>query len=552
MTVLVVGTGAREHALAARIAESSRVERVVVMPGNAGIARDERLVCVDARPTVEAIERQRADLTVIAQARASLDGLVDRLRARGRAVIGPDERAASLHGSRACAKRFLQRCGVHTPEYRACADPDRARRAVAELGLPVVITPDGPSRAGGGTVATSRAHAAAVIDALMTERRHGAGGGSVVVERALQGMAVVFTLLIDETAWLRLPTVMTYPPVGEGDAGADSGALGAVSPHPLLDPELLERIEARIVAPVVAGVRAAGWRYRGFVRIGIVVADRQPTALELDVQLGDPDAQVLMPLIDGDPALLLTAAASGNLGAAIGSAPVRERFGCAVVAVDAGAHGNRVSTDAIPADSELARCSRLCFDAVTAETDADAALVTTRGRVLTVAAVGDDAASARRWAYTRLMTAHFDGMHYRRDIGGPDIAAAIIEEGTTFLPRFHKRGGLLPVVVQDVATMRVLMVGYVNHRALEATRASGYATFWSTSRGRLWTKGETSGNRLPIREIRVDCDQDAIVYLVTAPSGGACHTYRPDGSHRARCFYRRLGHKDELIHDDPD
>ena len=550
MTVLVVGTGACEHALAARIAESSRVDRVVVMPGNAGIARDDRLVCVDAQPTLEAIERQRADLTVVAQVHASLDGLVDRLRARGRAVIGPGARAASLHGSRASAKRFLQRCGVRTPEYRACAGPDQARRAVAELGLPVVITPDGPSRGWGGTVVPSQARADAVIDALMTEHRYGADGSGVVVERALQGAEGALTLLIDETAWLCLPTVMTYPPVGE--AGADRGALGAVSPHPLFDPELLERIEARIVAPVVAGVRAAGWRYRGFVRIGIVVADRQPTALELDVQLGDPDAQVLMPLIDDDPVLLLTAAASGNLGAASGPAPVRERFGCAVVALDAGAGGNRVSTDALHADSELARRSRLCFDAVAAATDTDATLVTTRGRVLTAAAVGDDAASARRLAYTRLMTAHFDGMHYRRDIGGPDIGAAIVEEGTTFLPRFHKRGGLLPVVVQDVATMHVLMLGYANYRALEATRESGYATFWSTSRGRLWTKGETSGNRLPIREIRVDCDQDAIVYLVTAPSGGACHTYRPDGSHRARCFYRRLGHKNELIHDDPD
>ena len=119
---MVVGTGAREHALAVRIAESSRVERVVVMPGNAGIARDERLVCVDARPTVEAIERQRADLTVIAQARASLDGLVDRLRARGRAVIGPDERAASLHGSRACAKR------VPPPTGRVARLPNSACR----------------------------------------------------------------------------------------------------------------------------------------------------------------------------------------------------------------------------------------------------------------------------------------------------------------------------------------------------------------------------------------------------------------------------------------
>lgn len=559
MTVLVVGTGAREHALAARVAESSQVDRVTVMPGNAGIARDQRLACVDAQPTAESIQEQHADLIVVGQEHLLVRGLVDRLRERGRLVLGPGETAAALEGSKEHAKRFMQQQGVQTPESRACTSPEEARRAVDELGLPVAIKPDGLSRSQGVVVVESLARADAAIAAIMTERLYGDAGSTVLVERAVQGPEASITLLMDETAWLRLPTVMTYKQIGEGGSGANTGGMGAVSPNPLLDDELLRRIESEIVEPVVAGIRSAGWHYRGFLDIGIVIADRQPAALEFNVRLGDPDAQVMMPLIDGDLAALLAAAAAGDLKGAIESAhyAVRRQAACAVVAASGGypgsyERGNRVVTDTVHADGELARHSRLYFAGVAGDTEAaDESLVTTRGRVLTAAAIADDAATARRFAYTRLMTTHFDGMQYRRDIGGPDISATIVEEGTTLLPQFQKRGGLLPVVVQDVKTMNVLMLGYANRRAFEATLDSGFATFWSTSRSELWMKGETSGNRLPIREIRIDCDQDAILYLVEAPAGGVCHTRLPDGTHRMRCFYRRLDQTNELIHDDP-
>jgi phosphoribosylamine---glycine ligase len=590
MNVLVAGSGGREHALAWRLAQSASVATVLVAPGNPGIARDGRIRCIADPVTPELLRKYAVDLVVIGPEVPLVEGLADELRDAGADVVGPSAALARLEGSKAYAKEFMAQNGIRTAGHRTCRSVEEARAAVAEFGVPVVVKADGLAAGKGVSVCASEREAHAAIETIMRERLFGDAGETVVVEEFLRGFEASVIVMVDETSWLTLPTARDHKQIGEGSVGANTGGMGAVAPNPLITPELSAVIEREVVEPSVRALQRTGKLFRGFLFIGLMIDGGDPRVLEYNVRFGDPEAQAILPLIAGDFGVLLRGLARGRLGEAIGESgfSLRDGASCTVVAAAGGypgpvSRGDLITIGEVPSASRLSGTGEIFFAGVAAVPgaagDADAggragagmragadgrgvdrgraegagreSLQTAGGRVLAASAVGADLEEARRHAYGLLQLVSFDGMQYRRDIGGDPLVASLIEEGDVPMPQFRKRGGLLPVIVQEASSGDVLMLGYADASAMAASRRSGYATFWSTSRNTLWTKGETSGDRLRIEEIRVDCDQDALLYRVTLEGNGVCHTRGTAGETRRRCFYRRLTPEGTLENEAP-
>jgi phosphoribosylamine--glycine ligase len=557
MNVLVVSSGGREHALAWRLADSNSVSQVFVAPGNAGIARDSRLQCVPEPVNPELLRVHDIHLVIVGPEAQLVAGLSDELRAAGVDVVGPSAAAAQLEGSKAFAKQFMDDNGISTAEHRVCRTVQEARAAVAHFGAPVVIKADGLAAGKGVSVCDSETQAQAAIETIMRERLFGDAGETVVVERRLAGFEASVIVAVDESSHITFPTAQDHKQIGEGGVGANTGGMGAVAPNPSITPEMWRRIEAEIVQPSVVALQRADWIFRGFLFIGLMIDEGVPRVLEYNVRFGDPEAQAILPLIAGDFGLLMQGLARGRLADAVGESEfsVRPGASCTVVAAAGGypgpySKGTKIELTSLPESSDLTGATEIFYAGVAAAAGDGAELVTAGGRVLAAGGIGDTVEQARRRAYGRLQLVHFDGMRYRADIGGAPVLSSVIEESDVVMLQTRKRGGLVPVVVQEAATGEVLMVGYADDRALRETQRSGYATFWSTSRSTLWTKGETSGNRLRVEEIRVDCDQDAILYSVTLEGSGVCHTRTADGASRHRCFYRRLEDDGTLANDE--
>lgn len=549
MKVLIVGSGAREDALAARLVASPSVEAVVVAPGNAGIARRVGCRCIEAEVTPQLVTELGVQFVVIGPEAPLVDGLADRLRAAGHTVVGPGARAARLEGSKAFAKDFMQRHGVPTAEAVRCTSVDTAAAAVDRLGVPVVIKADGLAAGKGVSVCLDRQTALDAIHAALEQRVFGAAGESVLVEQYLDGFEASVIVLVDESGYRMLPPAQDHKAVFDGGTGPNTGGMGVVAPHPTLTAAEIEHIEAAIVRPSVRGLQEEGWLFRGALFIGLMIGSAGVRVLEYNVRFGDPEAQALLPLMGGDLGLLLHALGTGQLERGVQASGFHVRAGscCAIVAAAAGYPGEYRSGDPITVAANPERAEtqlywagvRAAADQLT-EPQLTGALLTAGGRVLTVVGQAASLAEARSAAYEALCRVQFPYMHYRNDIGGPPILAQLREESHVLLPDFAKRGGIVPVVVQEIDSGTVLMVGYADRRALDATLSTSAATFYSTSRRRIWVKGEESGNRLAVEEVRVDCDQDALLYRVRLLGGGACHTKNANGGPRHSCFYRAV------------
>lgn len=558
MKALIVGAGGREHALARRLVQCESVSSVTVVPGNPGMARDRDVTIRPSEFTVDAlresVREEEPGLVVVGPAGPLVNGLADALRHDGITVVGPDAAVAAFGGSKTLAKAMMVRNGIPTPDYRACQDLDQALAAVNEFDPPMLVKADGLARGMGVSLCQSRESAEIAVDGALRQRRFGSAGERVIVERYVPGRVITITVLMDNSGWFAMPPVMDLTQVGEGGTGPNTLGMGAVVPHPDITPEILEELESVVVRPSILAVRemAGSGDYRGVLHCVIILSPEGPVALGYKIRFGDPELQAVLPLLEGDFGWLLFGLGQGRLAEAIPESrcTIRPGSSCAVVAVLSGYPGPFTAGSRI-VDSGEGRANTgatgLFYHAVAERPGGD--LVTDGGRVLSVAAAGATLTEARRHAYARILQVRFEGMTFRRDIGGPPIIQDVIEEELLFLPQFRKRGGVLPVVVQDVETGDVLMLAYTNEEALSITRESGLATFWSTSRQEIWVKGETSGDTLSVKEIRIDCDQDALLYRVHMNGAAVCHTRYESGHNRRRCFYRRLESDGSMIMD---
>jgi phosphoribosylamine--glycine ligase len=421
--VLVLGAGAREHALVWRLRQDRGVTEVVCAPGNPGIATLGRCVPVDLGDPASMLslaEGEGADLTVVGPEAALDAGVADVFQAHGRPLVGPPKRAALLESSKAFAKQFMERHEIPTARFVVCADVRAARAAVAggEFGFPVVVKADGLAAGKGVVIARTRAEAEQAIRAAMEERQFGDAGRRLVIEECLTGPEVSFFALADGRRAIALGTAQDHKRIFDGDQGPNTGGMGAFAPSPLVDARLSAQVMADIVEKVIAAMAREGSPYRGFLYVSLMLTPAGPRVIEFNVRFGDPEAQVVLPLLDGPFASVLLSAAQGSLTGSKLEIPARCAVG--VVIASAGYPGSTESGRVIHGiDDAAAQEGILVFQAGTRQLNGQ--LVTAGGRVLTVVGQGPTFERAMDRAYAAVRLIRFEGMHYRRDIGAKAI-----------------------------------------------------------------------------------------------------------------------------------
>ncbi|HYD75493.1 phosphoribosylamine--glycine ligase [Ramlibacter sp.] len=420
MKVLVIGGGGREHALAWKLVQSPKLQTVYVAPGNGGTALDPRLENVpitDLAALRDWALAQKIALTVVGPEAPLAAGVVDDFRAHGLRVFGPTKAAAQLESSKAFSKAFMQRHGIPTAEYQAFTDAGEAHAYVDRKGAPIVVKADGLAAGKGVVVAMTAAEAHEAIDFMLLDNRlgvaHNAGGARVVIEEFLQGEEASFIVLCDGRNVVPLASSQDHKRLLDGDAGPNTGGMGAYSPAPVVTPAVHARAMREIILPTVRGMAADGLPYTGFLYAGLMV-DREGhvKTLEFNCRMGDPETQPILMRLKSDLYDVLIAATAGTLDRVELDWDRRTALG--VVMAAAGYPLDPRKGDAIggiPKES----ADTLVFHAGTAMKDGQ--LVTSGGRVLCVTALADSVKSAQQRAYQAVQAIHFDGAQYRRDIG---------------------------------------------------------------------------------------------------------------------------------------
>ena len=419
MKILVVGSGAREHAIAWRLAGERGVSEVLCAPGNPGIAAHARCVPsdVDSPEALLAVAvRERVDLTVVGPELPLSLGVVDLFAADGQPIVGPSMAAAALESSKAFAKGFMERHRIPTARFRVCDSVNAAYAASAcgDFGYPVVLKADGLAAGKGVVIAEDRASAEDAIRMTMVDRRFGAAGDCVVFEEFLVGEEASYFVLADGTACVPLSSAQDHKRTFDDDRGANTGGMGAFAPSPRMTPDVERRVLDEIVRPVLDGMEREGHPFRGFLYVGLMLTSSGPKVVEFNVRFGDPEAQVVLPRLDEDLSWLLGSAATGVLPSRQARFRAEPRVG--VVLAARGYPESTQTGNVITGIEEASSVpGALVFHAATSRRDGR--LLTAGGRVLTVVGHGTGYRKAIDVAYRAAAHIRFDGMQFRTDIG---------------------------------------------------------------------------------------------------------------------------------------
>ena len=416
MKLLVIGGGGREHALAWKLAQSPRVQKVYVAPGNAGTATEEGLENVELSKIDDLVafaKRNDIQLTVVGPEAPLSAGVVDAFRAAGLKIFGPTRAAAQLEASKDFAKSFMVRHKLPTALHRTFENADEAKAFVAKRGAPIVVKADGLAAGKGVVVATSVAEANAAIDAMLTDNRFGAAGARVVIEEFLEGEEASFIVMCDGTHVLPLATSQDHKRLQDGDQGPNTGGMGAYSPAPVVTPKIHSRVMREIILPAVQGMEKDGVPYTGFLYAGLMIDKAgNPKTLEFNCRMGDPETQPIILRLKSDLVDLVERAVNGKLDEIEAEWDRRAALGVVIAAhgyPEEPRKGDRI--EGLPKPTEDCRV----FHAGTRLEDKQP--VTNGGRVLCVTALGHSVRSAATRAYETIQRIRFDGMQYRKDIG---------------------------------------------------------------------------------------------------------------------------------------
>lgn len=419
MNILLLGGGGREHALAWKLAQSPRCDKLWASPGNPGIAEHAEVVALDLadHAAVTAFCGEHGvDLVVIGPEAPLVDGLADSLRAAGVAVFGPSAAAARLEGSKGFTKALCERAGIPTARFVQCRTLDEAQRALAGFAPPYVLKADGLAAGKGVVIAESRAEAErALVD--MFGGQFGEAGSEVVIEEFLTGEEASLFVLTDGKAIVPLGSAQDHKRVGDGDTGPNTGGMGAYSPAPVLTPALTEEALRRIVEPTVRTMREEGMPYSGILYAGLMLTDSGPQLIEYNARFGDPECQVLMMRLESDLAEVMLACAQGRL-AEVPAPVMSDDVALTVVVAARGYPGTPVAGGGIELRGAEADGVRV-FQAGTRSEGGR--LVASGGRVLNVTALGASVGEAHRRAYAALDGIDFADGFCRRDIGAREI-----------------------------------------------------------------------------------------------------------------------------------
>jgi phosphoribosylamine---glycine ligase len=423
MKILVIGSGGREHALAWRLSQNARIQKVYVAPGNAGTALEGDLENVELHSVDELLafaQREQIYLTVVGPEAPLAAGVVDAFRAAGLKIFGPTKAAAQLESSKDFAKRFMVRHNIPTSFFETFTDIKAARAYVEKHGAPIVIKADGLAAGKGVVVAMSKDEAFAAIDMMLADNKLGDAGARVVIEEFLPGEEASFIVMVDGKNVLPLATSQDHKRLLDGDLGPNTGGMGAYSPAPVVTPEIHARVLREVIQPVVRGMEQEGITYTGFLYAGLMIDPQGGIkVLEFNCRLGDPETQPIMLRLKSNFLAMVEHAVNGTLDKIEVDWDRRTALGVVMAAAnypDTPRKGDVISGLPKKADEDT-----YVFHAGTAKRNG--AVVTNGGRVLCVTALGDSVKMAQRRAYQLADEIHFDGCQMRRDIGYRAIAA---------------------------------------------------------------------------------------------------------------------------------
>lgn len=421
MQVLVIGSGGREHALAWKAAQSASVEKVYCVPGNPGIAQIAECVQIDICDNDALVAfalENKIDLTIVGPEVPLANGVVDAFRAKGLAIFGPTQAAAQIEGSKSFAKDLMKKYGIPTAAFEVFTEAEAAKAYIVEQGAPIVIKADGLAAGKGVVVAMTLDEALEAVDMMMCDHAFGTAGCQVVVEEFLTGEEASILTFCDGTTIVPMISSQDHKRAYDNDEGPNTGGMGTYAPAPVVTADVLACVQKEILEPTVAAMKAEGMPYTGCLYAGLMITENGPKVIEFNARFGDPETQVVLPLLDSDMAEIMMACVNGNLA----DLDIRWKDGaavCVVMAAGGYPQGYRKG-DVINGLDKAAELGATVFHAGTATKDGS--IVTNGGRVLGVTAIGSDIQKAVDKAYEAVKSIHFDDVHYRNDIAYRAIA----------------------------------------------------------------------------------------------------------------------------------
>jgi phosphoribosylamine--glycine ligase len=416
MKVLIVGGGGREHAIAWKLSQSQKVDKIYCTPGNAGIS--ELAECIEVAPDdfgalLDFVKYEWVDLTIVGPEDPLSKGIVDVFEKEDRRILGPTKAAAMLESSKVFAKDFMRRYRIPTAEYKVFSSYIHAEDHVRMMGAPIVIKADGLAAGKGVIVASTVDEAISALRLIMKDRAFGDAGDRVVVEKCLIGEEASFMVFTDGETIVPMVSSQDHKRVFDGDAGPNTGGMGAYSPAPIITPEFEKEIIDTIMRPVIEGMRSDGIKYKGILYAGLMIDNNKASVLEFNCRLGDPETQPVLSRLSTDLLDICLALTDGKLSEL--EVQWKPEPAVCVVLASKGYPGKYEKGDIIEGLDAAKKIDGVTvFHAGTSFSGNN--IVTNGGRVLGVTALGDDIRSAKAKAYEAIGKIHFNGMHYRKDI----------------------------------------------------------------------------------------------------------------------------------------
>ena len=412
MNILVIGSGGREHALYWKLSESPQTEQIYAIPGNPGMGASAAIALDDHAAILRFVKEHEIGLVVVGPEVPLMNGLVDELEAAGIRAFGPRANAAEIEGSKSFAKDLMKKYGIPTARYEVFTAAEPARAYIRQEGAPIVVKADGLAAGKGVIVAMTEQEALDAVDAIMEDHSFGDAGARVVIEEFMEGEEASLLAFTDGTTIRPMISAQDHKRAYDGDRGPNTGGMGTYAPAPVMTPEMTERAVEEILKPTIAAMAKEGRVYRGCLYLGLMVTSDGPKVVEFNARFGDPETQVVLPLLDSDLVAIMCACADGTLA----DVPIRWKDGAAVCVVLAsgGYPGHYEKGQEIHGLADAEAMGALVFHAGTAMKDGK--LVTNGGRVLGVVGRGADISSAVDAAYAAAAKISFKDAYYRKDI----------------------------------------------------------------------------------------------------------------------------------------
>jgi phosphoribosylamine--glycine ligase len=412
VNILVIGSGGREHALYWKLSESPQTEQIYAIPGNPGMGASAAIALDDHAAILRFVKEHEIGLVVVGPEVPLMNGLVDELEAAGIRAFGPRANAAEIEGSKSFAKDLMKKYGIPTARYEVFTAAEPARAYIRQEGAPIVVKADGLAAGKGVIVAMTEQEALDAVDAIMEDHSFGDAGARVVIEEFMEGEEASLLAFTDGTTIRPMISAQDHKRAYDGDRGPNTGGMGTYAPAPVMTPEMTERAVEEILKPTIAAMAKEGRTYRGCLYLGLMVTADGPKVVEFNARFGDPETQVVLPLLDSDLVAIMCACADGTLA----DVPIRWKDGAAVCVVLAsgGYPGHYEKGQEIHGLADAEAMGALVFHAGTAMKDGK--LVTNGGRVLGVVGRGADISSAVDAAYAAATKISFKDAYYRKDI----------------------------------------------------------------------------------------------------------------------------------------